>query len=271
MKETVAGERAAKGRTDDELAIRRMSRRSFLWAIAAGLGAYGGVRYLATRSDLNGTPWPFRRGLEFNESVWRDAFRHDSMAPTFDPTKVGKARLNGMEGLGDDFSPDTWTLSLVGVAGRDEPLEMTLDEIKRLPRHTITTQLCCIEGWSMTVAWTGARMSDLIALHPPVTRDGSDPDPARHPENLVRYVGMATPDDGYYVGLDLPSAMHPQTLLCYEMNGAPLSLDHGAPLRLAIPTKYGIKNIKRIGTITYTDDRPKDFWAEAGYDWYAGL
>ena len=65
--------------------------------------------------------------------------------------------------------------------------------------------------------------------------------------------------------------MHPQTLLCYEMNGAPLTMQHGAPLRLAIPVKYGIKNIKRIGTITYSAGRPGDYWAEQGYDWYAGM
>jgi DMSO/TMAO reductase YedYZ molybdopterin-dependent catalytic subunit len=67
------------------------------------------------------------------------------------------------------------------------------------------------------------------------------------------------------------SALQSQTLLCYEMNGSPLAIENGAPLRLVIPTKYGIKNIKRIGTITYTDQRPADYWAEEGYDWYAGL
>ncbi len=82
---------------------------------------------------------------------------------------------------------------------------------------------------------------------------------------------MQTPSQEYYVGLDMPSALHSQTLLCYEMNGAPLAIENGAPLRLRIPTKYGIKNIKRIGTITYTDQRPADYWAEQGYDWYAGL
>jgi DMSO/TMAO reductase YedYZ molybdopterin-dependent catalytic subunit len=54
------------------------------------------------------------------------------------------------------------------------------------------------------------------------------------------------------------------------MNDKPLDWHHGAPLRLAIPVKYGIKNIKRIGTIRYTNVRPADFWAERGYDWYAG-
>ena len=69
----------------------------------------------------------------------------------------------------------------------------------------------------------------------------------------------------------MPSALHPQTLLCYEMNGQPLTSAHGAPLRLAIPVKYGIKNIKRIGSIAYMESRPKDYWAQEGYDYYAGM
>ena len=69
---------------------------------------------------------------------------------------------------------------------------------------------------------------------------------------------------------DMASALHPQTLLCYEMNGRPLTPAHGAPLRLVIPIKYGIKNLKQIGTIQFTDERPADYWAERGYDWYAG-
>ena len=73
-----------------------------------------------------------------------------------------------------------------------------------------------------------------------------------------------------YVGLDMASALHPQTLLCYEINGEPLSLEHGAPLRLVTPVKYGLKSIKRIGTMTFTDERPPDFWAERGYDYYLG-
>jgi len=64
--------------------------------------------------------------------------------------------------------------------------------------------------------------------------------------------------------------MHPQTLLAYEMNGELLTDDHGAPLRLVSTVKYGIKQIKRIGKIEFTNERPADFWAESGYDWYSG-
>ena len=82
---------------------------------------------------------------------------------------------------------------------------------------------------------------------------------------------MSTPDDHYYVGIDTPSALHPQTLLCYEMNGQPLPRRHGAPLRLIIPVKYGVKNLKNIGKMFFSNDRPRDYWFERGYDYYCGL
>jgi len=69
----------------------------------------------------------------------------------------------------------------------------------------------------------------------------------------------------------MDSAMHPQTILAYEMNDKPVPMNHGAPLRLIIPVKYGIKNLKRISTITFNNTRPPDYWAEQGYDYYSGL
>jgi len=148
-------------------------------------------------------------------------------------------------------------------------LLLTLDNIKSLPRVEMTTELKCIEGWSTIVNWAGARFSDFIAQFLPATRNDSQPDLNRAAD-FVRYVSMVTPDGGYYVGMDMPTILHPQTLLCYEMNGEPLTLAHGAPLRLVTPMKYGIKQIKRIGRISYTDERPADYWGERGYDWYSG-
>ena len=87
----------------------------------------------------------------------------------------------------------------------------------------------------------------------------------------MKYVGFVTPDKRYYVGIDMPSIMHPQTLLCYEMNGKPLPMNQGYPLRLIIPVKYGIKHLKRIGTISFSNQRPPDYWYEQGYDYYSGL
>ncbi|RZK63761.1 MAG: molybdopterin-binding oxidoreductase, partial [Pedobacter sp.] len=85
------------------------------------------------------------------------------------------------------------------------------------------------------------------------------------------YMGLVTPNGKYYVGLEMDSVHHPQTILAYEMNGKPITNDHGAPLRLIIPVKYGIKNLKRIGVMSFSDQRPKDYWAERGYDYYSGL
>jgi DMSO/TMAO reductase YedYZ molybdopterin-dependent catalytic subunit len=163
-------------------------------------------------------------------------------------------RVNGRVGLSGDIAPRTWRLYVESDAGNLRTF--TLDEIRALPRTTLVTELKCIEGWSQVISWTGVALRDFMDHY---SLGG-----------LYRYVSLTTPDRSYYVGLDRDSATHPQTLLCYEMGGQPLTQAHGAPLRLAIPVKYGIKNIKRIGTIRFTDTRPADYWAERGYDWYAG-
>jgi DMSO/TMAO reductase YedYZ molybdopterin-dependent catalytic subunit len=141
-------------------------------------------------------------------------------------------------------------------------LLLTMDDILKLPKHELVTQFKCIEGWSQIVHWGGVRMADLIAAYPPEKRpDG----------RLPRYVYMETPNGDYYVGYDMRVCMHPQTLLVTEMSGSPLTQFHGAPLRLHAPTKYGYKQIKRIGLIAYSDQQPDDYWTKLGYDWYAGL
>ncbi len=141
-------------------------------------------------------------------------------------------------------------------------LLLTIDDILKLPKYDLVTQFKCIEGWSQIVHWSGIRFADLIDAFPPVRREDG---------TLPRYVYMETPNGDYYVGYDLKICMHPQTLLVTEMSGSPLTQFHGAPLRLHTPTKYGYKQIKRIGLIAYTDKKPDDYWTKLGYDWYAGL
>jgi DMSO/TMAO reductase YedYZ molybdopterin-dependent catalytic subunit len=141
-------------------------------------------------------------------------------------------------------------------------LLLTLDDLKKLPRHEIVTQFKCIEGWSQIAHWGGYRLADLMAAYPPaLNKDGK----------LPKYVYMETPDGNYYCGFDRTVCDHPQVLLATEMHGKPLSQDHGAPIRLHMPSKYGYKQIKRISLIAYTDDKPDDYWTKLGYDWYAGL
>lgn len=266
-----------------ERLIRRQSRRSFLVAGLSALAGVAGWRWLATRREDGGIPWPLRRALEINENLARDYFRPSRLAPTFPRSMAREPRVNGTQGLEDaDFDQAAWTLRVEGLAepaaftaaaqgdGEEGAVSLTLGAIKALSRVDVVTELRCIEGWSEVVHWTGARFADFVAAYPPLTRSGNPPDPRRRPDDLCEYVSLETPDAEYYVGLDMASAMHPQALLCYEMNGAPLSLDHGAPLRLVMPVKYGIKSIKRIGKIRFTNTRPRDYWAERGYDWYAG-
>ncbi len=140
-------------------------------------------------------------------------------------------------------------------------LLLTMGDIMKLPRHELVTQFKCIEGWSEIVHWAGIRMADFMDAYPPALIDGREP----------KYVYMETPDGDYYTGYDLNVCRHPQTLLVTEMMGAPLTQYHGAPLRLHMPTKYGYKQIKRIGLISYTNRKPDDYWTKLGYDWYAGL
>ena len=178
-------------------------------------------------------------------------------------------RVNGSIGLDSDLDTAAWRLRVVGSAGERAATVVHLEDIKALPRVEMTTELRCIEGWSDVVHWAGARLADLASVTGLATRGGR-PAARQGAGDLLGYAALATPDGNYYVGLDMASALHPQTLLCYEMDGRPLTPEHGAPLRLVIPVKYGIKNLKRIGTIRFTDTRPADYWAERGYDWYAG-
>jgi hypothetical protein len=255
----------ARGDTAEQR-IRRLTRRSFLWGAGAGLAGLGGWSWLQTCGEVDGLRWPLRRALEFNEWLSRGYLSSERLAPTFAREQVRAPRVNGSLGLEGAFDPAVWKLRALGAAGAPAQ-EVSLQDIKSLPRVEMITELKCVEGWSTVVQWAGARLADFAARHSLATRSGRPPDRA---EDLAQYVGLETPDGGYYVGLDMPSALHPQTLLCYEMNGVPLTLEHGGPLRLVTTLKYGIKNLKRIGTISFMDRRPPDYWAERGYDWYAG-
>jgi DMSO/TMAO reductase YedYZ molybdopterin-dependent catalytic subunit len=236
--------------------MRRLTRRSFLTGGAAALAAAGGFSWLAYGRHDDGVPWFLRRVLRANERLGRSAFSASRQARTFDPTVAVEPRVNGQYGLQQAVDAVTWRVRVhaPGVAGRELPLAA----LAGLPRTEHVTEFKCIEGWSDVVHWGGVRFADFAAKFGPAA-------------GAYEYVGLATPGGGYYVGLDAASALHPQTLLCDTMNGAPLTPSHGGPLRLATPVKYGIKNIKQIGRVTFTNDRPADYWAERGYDWYAGL
>lgn len=282
------GEHAGPILSDSEAdrQINRMTRRSLLWGTGAVLGSYGLWSWINTRRLDNGVLWPLRRVLELNEQIALDIQDNKRLAPEFAQTAAIEPQINpadGGYGVNSDLDMESWKLRLLGLedmkaavmpdastfsdtGNAPEPaVELTMKDILAFKKYEMITELKCIEGWSAIVHWSGARLADLIAKYPPMRVNSDDAHPPR-----VSYVSLETPDGAYYVSIDMLSAMHPQTLLCYEMNGKPLPALHGAPLRLVIPIKYGIKNIKQIGTIRFSEVRPNDYWGERGYDWYAG-
>jgi hypothetical protein len=242
-----------------EQEMARRTRRSFIGLGIGAVAAVGAWEWLnaAPVADNDIIPSPLRRVLGFNERVVRNALYSDShLVRTYPASAAGKIKVNGEIGMDDPVDLATWHLDLAPQGGPERTLG--IDDIRGLPRYEETIDFKCVEGWSTITQFAGARLSDFTAKFAP----GSE---------KAAYVGMVTPGKDYYVGVDMPSALHPQTLLAYEMNGATLTDRHGAPLRLVMPVKYGIKNIKRIARIAYTNERPADYWAEQGYDYYAGL
>jgi hypothetical protein len=201
---------------------------------------------------------PLRTVLDANESIFSGMFSSNHLSKTFSKDLAApRVRVNGDAGLGKDFDPAQWKLQLIRNPGDTQYI--SLDEIKALPKTEIIFDFKCIEGWSQVTHWAGVRYSDFIKKY------GLDA------QSKLQFTGLHTPDNEYYVGIDNKSMMHPQTLLCYEMNGKPLPMNQGAPLRLIIPVKYGVKHLKRIGTIFFSNQRPPDYWYERGYDYYCGL
>ena len=259
MGNSTTPETIAKSDAKVEADIRRMTRRSFATGAVAAMAGGSALTWLATRAAEDGTLWPLRRMLEVNERVAQTFFSSERLAPEFPVDQAVEPRVNGHVGLESPVAAADWSVRIIGQRDRTIPLAA----IKALPSREMATELKCVEGWSRIVHWKGIRLSDFLDKFAAPTE----------------YVGLSTPLDGrdangqldrYYVGLDDASARHPQTLLCYEMNGQPLSESHGAPLRLITAVKYGYKCIKRIGVIEVTDRRPADYWAQRGYDWYAG-
>jgi hypothetical protein len=249
--------------------VRRLTRRSFIAGAGAALAGLAGWGWLRAATREGGIPWPLRRALRFNQWLAEGASSPHRLAPTFpDGAAQDPPRTNGHVGLAGDVG--AWRL-LVEHEGRGGAREFGLGAVRGLPRADLVTELKCVEGWSQVMHFGGARFRDFVTHFALATRSGRPPDPEGNPADLYRYVSLATPDERYYVGLDLASALHPQTLLCDAMNGRPLTPEHGAPLRLYLAVKYGYKSLKRVGRIRFQDEQPADSWAERGYDWYAGL
>lgn len=251
---------------EKEISETRLRRRSFLsFAAFAGLNvaAFGAWKWLRNSPKEQpgitaGVQQPLRKVLDKTEGLSRSVFSDDHLAKTYPKSMAAKkVRPNGYVGLNKAEITDSWRMSVRKNSG--QILEISLAELKAIPKTEIIYDFKCVEGWDQIQHWGGVTFQNFIE-HFNLSA-----------ETTLEYVGMETPDERYYVGLDMPSALHPQTILAYEMNGRPLVNIHGAPLRLIMPVKYGIKNLKCIGKIFFSNSRPRDYWAERGYDYYSGL
>ncbi len=231
----------------------KMNRRRLLgWALLS-LGGLWGLRRLAQSELDREIPWPLRRVLEATDGFWKANFNSHSRVAETAPT-TEKPRLNG--DIGMEAIVKNWQLK-VSAPGLEEPLIFDLAQIKAMPAVTESFEFKCIEGWSRDVTCKGVRFADFLS--------------SQEDLKSYAYAFLATLNGGYYVSMDAKSLFHPQTLLCYEMNGLELSIENGYPLRLITPVKYGVKNIKQLGSIAFTDSPPADYWAEQGYSDYNGL
>jgi DMSO/TMAO reductase YedYZ molybdopterin-dependent catalytic subunit len=163
-----------------------------------------------------------------------------------------------------------WKVEVGGLVER--PMKLTLAELRSLPSRSQITRHDCVEGWSCIGQWKGVQLSALLAAA------GLKPQ-ARY---LVFYCAdtleQTLDNTGrYYETVDLIDAFHPQTILAYEMNFAPLTVEHGAPLRLRVERQLGYKMAKYVMRIEAIDGFKAisrghgGYWEDRGYEWYAGI
>ena len=241
----------------DQLIVKKTIVSFFFFFLFMGAG-FCGWKWLRHQTSSDNGAKPFlRSALNTNEKIFSNILSDKHLAKKYAGSDAVKnVRFNGWEGLKSPLDSN-WKLNVIRSNG--DTLKLTLDDIKKLPKTDIIFDFKCIEGWDQVTHWAGVKFSDFVKAYN-LTNEASK-----------NYVGLVTPDKGYYVGIDMKSALHPQTILCYEVNGQPLPLKEGYPLRLIIPVKYGIKHLKRIGTMFFDNNRPPDYWYERGYDYFSGL
>ena len=158
-----------------------------------------------------------------------------------------------------------WRLRIGGLV--EYPLEFSLDELRGLPQRPQITRHDCVEGWSAIGEWTGPRLGTLL--------DAAKVLPA------ARFVVFRCADElsgsRYYESVDLADARHPQTIVAHSLNGAPLPIRNGAPLRMRIERQLGYKHAKYltgidlVASLEGIGGGKGGYWEDRGYQWYAGI
>jgi DMSO/TMAO reductase YedYZ molybdopterin-dependent catalytic subunit len=241
---------AMNGNSIDEKKFRLVSRREMLKltpVLALGAFAIPGLQQGLLKKGLGFSDWASAR-----------LFRSGHHATTFgnaDVAPFDKFPINGYDVDDPGVDLENWKLTVSGAV--KTPGRYTLAQVQALPAIRQNTRHVCVEGWDVIGRFGGARLSDFL------TMIGADP--------TAKYITVTCADD-YYESLDMATALHPQTLLCYEMYDQPLTREHGAPLRLQAPTKVGYKQAKYLMELKVTHVLDKvGYWEDQGYSWFYGL
>ena len=192
-----------------------------------------------------------------NQRVEELILRPQTPVPEYSVSAIEPEKLLiNTYGITPQINSQTFRLAIDGAV--DQPMQISMSDIQKMPLTSMVIQHVCVEGWAAIVQWSGVRLRDLIAL--------------AQPKSEARYVYFQSAD-GYYESWDLASSLHPQTLMAYQKNGQPLAIENGAPLRLAAPIKLGYKQSKWVTRISLTSKlmTQTGYWEDQGYEWFAGL
>ncbi|MGA7768757.1 MAG: molybdopterin-dependent oxidoreductase [Candidatus Sulfotelmatobacter sp.] len=236
--------------TISERKFAKVSRRELLKvAPVLALGAFAVPRF---QESL------LKKGLGFSDWASARLFRRSHLAPTFADAAVTpfeKFPINGYDVDDPGVIFEEWSLTVSGAV--EKPGDYKLTQIQSLPRTRQNARHVCVEGWDVIGRFGGARLSDFLNMI------GAD--------TSARFLTVTCADD-YYESLDMATALHPQTLLCYEMYDQPLTREHGAPLRLSVPTKIGYKQAKYLTDLKVTNFLEKvGYWEDQGYSSFYAL
>jgi len=256
--------------------LRYRTRRDFLLFGAGAMAALAGGGFLLPQEtlrrmgvrrtvDSHAKEWFLNRALRIDDDVAEALYSRNRRVPTYTKSQITPLKNNYNGATPDPGYISGWNLTIEGL---DSGLSICLDIRNLMTRfsvHEQITRLVCVEGWSAIAWWAGLKFDDLLRAYPPMSQTKW-----ARVESSVNLDESGNPDP-YFMSIDLATARHPQTLLATHFNGLPLTVDHGAPLRLLVPVKLGLKNVKAITKITYSAEEPRDYWAERGYSRYDGI
>jgi DMSO/TMAO reductase YedYZ molybdopterin-dependent catalytic subunit len=192
----------------------------------------------------------------FNDRAQAWLFDPNRLAPTYPASMITRPfPFNAFypENQAPIVDGATYRLELSGLIADKRP--WSLEDLRALPQESQITRHICVEGWSAIGQWGGVRFSEFLG------RIGAD--------TTAQYVGFKCADD-YYLSIDMPTALHPQTLLALTYGGETLPRKYGFPMKLRMPTKLGYKNPKHIMSLFVTNIYPGGYWEDLGYNWFGG-